>query len=140
MQLWRINAETFRFRVFNKQFVGLDEINVVAITNSSTESETFYIVKKNDSSTLVRIKASNGYYLQAKSEELVTVDVSEVRGWEENDPTVFQLTIAARLQGDFQLTNGYGPIKAAQVMKVGINGCKSVRSCKRFRKSQSFSW
>ncbi|KAI5435823.1 probable glucan 1,3-beta-glucosidase A [Lathyrus oleraceus] len=116
-RLWRINEETFRFRVFNKQFVGLDEINVVAITNSSTESETFYIVKKNDTSTLVRIKASNGYYLQAKSEELVTVDVSEVRGWEDNDPTVFQLTIAARLQGDFQLTNGYGPIKAAQVMK-----------------------
>ncbi|XP_058751089.1 probable glucan 1,3-beta-glucosidase A [Vicia villosa] len=116
-RLWRLNEETFRFRVFNKQFVGLDEIKAVAVTNSSTESETFHIVKQNDNSTLVRIKASNGYYLQAKSEELVTVDVSEVRGWEDNDPTVFELTIAARLQGDFQIANGYGPTKAAQVMK-----------------------
>lgn len=120
MQLWRLNEETFRFRVFNKQFVGLDEIKAVAVTNSSTESETFHIVKQNDNSTLVRIKASNGYYLQAKSEELVTIDVSEVRGWEDNDPTVFELTIAARLQGDFQIANGYGPTKAAHVMKVGI--------------------
>jgi len=64
VQLWRINEETFKFRVFNKQFVGLDEINVVAVSNSSIDSETFHIVKENDNSTLVRIKASNGYFLQ----------------------------------------------------------------------------
>ncbi|GAU34391.1 hypothetical protein TSUD_217310 [Trifolium subterraneum] len=116
-RLWRINKETFRFRVFNKQFVGLDEINVVAVTNSSTDSLTFHIVKENDNSTLVRIKASNGYFVRAKTAELVTVDVSEVKGWRDDDPTVFEMTIATRLQGDFQITNGYGSIKAAQVMK-----------------------
>jgi hypothetical protein len=56
--------------------------------------------------------------LQAKTEELVTIDVSKVRGWRDDDPTVFEMTIAARLQGDFQITNGYGSRKAAQVMKV----------------------
>jgi hypothetical protein len=56
--------------------------------------------------------------LQAKTEELVTVDVSKVKGWRDDDPTVFEMTIAARLQGDFQITNGYGSRKAAQVMKV----------------------
>src|ERR1044072_9412041 len=56
--------------------------------------------------------------LQAKTEELVTVDVSEVSGWKDDDPTIFELAISARLQGEFQVTNGYGPIKAPQVMKV----------------------
>ncbi|KAK2429558.1 hypothetical protein P8452_43155 [Trifolium repens] len=116
-KLWRLNKETFRFRVFNQQFVGLDGINAVAVTNSSTDSATFHIVKENANSTRVRIKASNGYFLQAKTEELVTVDVSKVKGWRDDDPTVFEMTIAARLQGDFQITNGYGSRKAAQVMK-----------------------
>lgn len=116
-KLWRINKETFRFRVFNKQFVGLDGYNVVAVSNSSIDSDTFHIVKENENSTRVRIKAYNGYFLQAKTENLVTADVSEVRGWKNDDPTVFEMNIDARLQGDFQITNGYGPTKAAQVMK-----------------------
>lgn len=64
MQLWRINKNTFRFRVFNKQFVGLDGINVVAVSNTSTHSETFDIVKESNNSSRIRIKASNGYFLQ----------------------------------------------------------------------------
>lgn len=56
--------------------------------------------------------------VQAKTEELVTADVKEVRGWRDDDPTVFVMTIAATLQGEFQVTNGYGPTKAPQVMKV----------------------
>jgi len=60
LQLWRIDKETFKFRVFNKQFVGLDGYNVVTISNSSIDSETFHIVKENDNSILVRIKPSNG--------------------------------------------------------------------------------
>jgi hypothetical protein len=50
--------------VFNQQFVGLDGINAVAVTNSSTDSTTFHIVKENANSTRVRIKASNGYFLR----------------------------------------------------------------------------
>jgi len=50
--------------VFNKQFVGLDGINVVAVSNISTDSLTFHVVKESDNSNRVRIKASNGYFLQ----------------------------------------------------------------------------
>src|ERR1044072_1401720 len=64
VKLWRINEVTFRFRVFNKQFVGLDGINAVAVTKTSTNSETFHVVKESESSSRVRIKASNGYFLQ----------------------------------------------------------------------------
>lgn len=48
----------------------------------------------------------------------MTADVSKVRGWGDDDPTVFVMTIAAMMQGEFQVTNGYGPRKAPQVMKV----------------------
>ena len=58
--------------------------------------------------------------MQAKSEELVTADVPKVSGWREEDPTVFEMTISGRLQGEFQVTNGYGPLKAPQVMKVKL--------------------
>ncbi|KAL2317721.1 hypothetical protein Fmac_031597 [Flemingia macrophylla] len=140
-RLWRINEDTFRFRVFNKQFVGLDGVNVVAVSNISTDSETFHIVKESDNSSRVRIKASNGHFLQAKTEELVSADVSGVSGWGNDDPTVFVMTIAARLQGEFQVTNGYGPTKAPQVMKehwssfivendfklIGSNGLNAAR-------------
>ncbi|XP_028794885.1 probable glucan 1,3-beta-glucosidase A [Neltuma alba] len=115
--LWRIDETTFRFRVFNKQFVGLDGIKVVALVNISTDSETFHIIRKSNDSDRVRIKTSNGFFLQAKTEELVTADVSEVNGWGDDDPTVFLLTISKRMQGEFQVTNGYGPHKAPQVMK-----------------------
>ncbi|XP_057442582.1 probable glucan 1,3-beta-glucosidase A [Lotus japonicus] len=138
-KLWRINEATFRLRVFNKQFVGLDGIKVVA--TSSNTSKTFHIIKENDNSTRVRIKAFNGQFIQAKTEELVTADVSEVNGWEDDDPTVFEMTISSRLQGEFQVTNGYGPIKAPQVMKehwstfiveddfnfIATNGLNAVR-------------
>lgn len=56
--------------------------------------------------------------LQAKTEELVTADALEVSGWGDDDPTVFLLTIAKRMQGEFQVTNGYGPHRATHVMKV----------------------
>ncbi|KAF7816941.1 putative glucan 1,3-beta-glucosidase A [Senna tora] len=116
-RLWRLNESTFRFRVFNKQFVGLDGIKVVAVVNASTNSETFEIVKESDDSERVRIRASNGFFVQAKTEELVTADVSNVSGWGDDDPTIFLMTINSRMQGEFQVTNGYGPYKAPQVMK-----------------------
>ncbi|KAK7385281.1 hypothetical protein VNO78_30996 [Psophocarpus tetragonolobus] len=116
-RLWRLNENTFRFRVFNKQFVGLDGVKVVAFSHTPTNSETFNIVKESDNSNRVRIKASNGYFVQAKKEDLVSADVSSVSGWRDDDPTVFVMTIAGRMHGEFQLTNAYGPTKAPQVMK-----------------------
>lgn len=38
--------------------------------------------------------------------------------WEESDPSVFNMNIVRTLQGEYQLTNGYGPDKAPQVLRV----------------------
>jgi hypothetical protein len=56
--------------------------------------------------------------VQAKTEELVTADYAGNSGWEDNNPSVFVITNAGKLEGEFQVTNGYGPEKAPQVMKV----------------------
>ncbi|KAF7815589.1 putative glucan 1,3-beta-glucosidase A [Senna tora] len=93
-----------------------DGIEVVAVVTNDTESETFEIIKESKDSNRVRIRASNGFYLQAKTEKSVTADIAAVIGWENNDPTVFNLTIVSHIDGDFQLQNGYGA-QAAQVMQ-----------------------
>ncbi|CAL5414886.1 unnamed protein product [Camellia sinensis] len=116
----RINETSFQFRVLNKQFMGLNYttgngIDVVAIANTS--SETFQIVRNSDDLSRVRIKAPNGFFLQVKTEERVAVDSKGDGGWGDSDPSVFIMTISRRLQGEYQLTHGYGPLKASQVMR-----------------------
>lgn len=58
----------FQLRVFNKQFVGLDTtgngINIVVVSNTTGGTETFEIVRKSDDLKRIRIKASNGFFLQ----------------------------------------------------------------------------
>lgn len=56
--------------------------------------------------------------MQVKTEEVVTADVSLVNEWRNDDPTIFVMTISDRMQGEFQITNGYGLKKAPQIMKV----------------------
>ncbi|KAA8538042.1 hypothetical protein F0562_027378 [Nyssa sinensis] len=120
-RLWRINETTFQFRVFNREFVGLDTagngIDIVAVSETPGTSEMFEIVRKSDDLSRVRIKAPNGSFLQVKTEELVTADSKGDGEWGDDDPSVFVMTIAGRLQGEFQVTNGYGRVKAPQVMK-----------------------
>ncbi|KAJ4965932.1 hypothetical protein NE237_017781 [Protea cynaroides] len=121
-KFWRINETTFQFRVFNEQFVGLDDggngINIVAVSNISGTSETFEIVRKSDDLNRVRIRAPNGFFLQVKTEELVTADWEGDGEWRDDDPSVFEMNKVGRtLQGEFQITNGYGPEKAPQVMR-----------------------
>lgn len=65
MQLWRIDESSFNFRVFNKQFVGLrNQGNTVAVSNEPGVSETFQIIRKDGDPNRVRIKATNGLFLQ----------------------------------------------------------------------------
>ncbi|XWS23861.1 hypothetical protein CRYUN_Cryun28dG0051600 [Craigia yunnanensis] len=120
-RLWRINGTALNFRVFEKQFIGLDTngngINIVAVSKTPGNSETFEILRNSDDTNRVRIKASNGYYLQAKTEELVTADSQRGNGWGDGDPSVFVMKMTGRLEGEFQVTNGYGPEKAPQVMR-----------------------
>lgn len=121
MQLWRINESTFNLRTFNKQFIrtsGNGNNVVVAVLNTPGAWETFVMERKPDEPNRVRIKASNGLYLQVRTEEMVTADSGGVTAWGDDDPSVFVMTIAGMMQGEFQVTNGYGPVKASQVMKV----------------------
>ncbi|KAL7085572.1 hypothetical protein ACP275_14G288600 [Erythranthe tilingii] len=116
--LWRINERTFNFRVFNRKFVGINGIDTVALADAPAQTETFEIQRNPDDLNRVRIKAPNGFFLQAKTEDLVTADYEGSNGgWGDDNPSVFLLTISGRLQGEYQLTNGYGPNLAPQVMK-----------------------
>ncbi|GKB92413.1 probable glucan 1,3-beta-glucosidase A, partial [Tanacetum coccineum] len=118
-KLWRINETSFHIRVFNKQFLGLDstEVNLVATSTDSEKSGIFEIIRKSDDPSRVRIKAPNGVFLQAKTENLVTADSKGDGQWGNDDPSVFEMSIAQRFQGEFQVTNGHGPLKAPQIMK-----------------------
>ncbi|KAJ8771626.1 hypothetical protein K2173_026803 [Erythroxylum novogranatense] len=120
-KLWRINQRIFNLRVFDKHFVGLDTngngIDIVAVSSSPGRTETFEIIRNANNESLVRIKASNGLFLQVKSEVLVTADYAGDSNWGDDDPSVFVMTISGRLQGEFQVTNGYGPELAPKVMR-----------------------
>ena len=48
----------------------------------------------------------------------MTADYAGESKWGDDDPSVFVMTIAGRLQGEFQVTNGYGPELAPGVMTV----------------------
>lgn len=67
MQLWRINENSYNFRVSNKQFVGLSRRGtnrIVAMRDAPGVTETFRIVRKDGEPNRVRIEASNGLFLQ----------------------------------------------------------------------------
>ncbi|CAL5437148.1 unnamed protein product [Camellia sinensis] len=117
-KLWRINETSYQLRVCKKQFVGVDSggngIDMVATVADSGRSETFEIVRNSDDR--VRIKAPNGFFLQVKTENLVTADSKGDGSWGNDDQSVFNITITGKLHGEFQLTNGYGPVNAPQVM------------------------
>ncbi|XVE86747.1 hypothetical protein DITRI_Ditri18aG0058400 [Diplodiscus trichospermus] len=115
-RLWRVNESYFNFRVLNKQFIGLGSQGVEAVSDTATDSETFQIVRNDGDLNRVRLRAPNGLFLQAQSETLVTADYSG-SSWDEGDPSVFKMTIISSLHGEFQITNGYGPDKAPEVMQ-----------------------
>lgn len=56
--------------------------------------------------------------MQVKTEELVTANNGGNGGWGDDDPSIFIMKTSGRLEGEFQITNGYGPIMAPQVMRV----------------------
>lgn len=82
LQLWRINETTFNFRVFNKDFVGLDVngngTQVVAVSKTPGSSETFEIIRKPDDLRRVRIKAPNGFFLQVMINVPILVLIVEI--------------------------------------------------------------
>ncbi|KAJ0097191.1 hypothetical protein Patl1_27297 [Pistacia atlantica] len=119
-RLWRINETFFNLRVSNKQFVGLENegqgSKLVAVSTSPKSSEIFQIIRKEDDKNRVHLQASNGQFLQVKSDADITAD-GNGSSWDDDDPSVFTMIIGSGLQGEYQLTNGYGPDKAPQIMK-----------------------
>ncbi|KAL0439739.1 UNVERIFIED_CONTAM: putative glucan 1,3-beta-glucosidase A [Sesamum latifolium] len=120
-RLWRINESTFNFRVHNRDFIGVGSSDqgksAFARTTEAGDDETFVIVRNNENPLRVRIRCSNGLYLQAVSGDSVRGDYGGSDDWSDQNPSVFQMSIVGTLQGEFQLTNAYGPDKAPSVMK-----------------------
>ncbi|EXB39759.1 Glucan 1,3-beta-glucosidase A [Morus notabilis] len=116
-RLWRINESSFNFRSFNKQFVGLENQGqgntLVAVSNDPGNSENFQIVRNDADPNRVRIRAANGLFLQTQTETLVTANY-EGSTWDDNDPSVFEMTIVSTIRGEYQISNGYDPERASQ--------------------------
>jgi hypothetical protein len=56
--------------------------------------------------------------MKVQSETIVTADYQGTTSWADSDPSVFRMKIVRTLQGEYQLTNGLGPVKAPQVLRV----------------------
>ncbi|GMN33688.1 hypothetical protein TIFTF001_004295 [Ficus carica] len=106
--------ETFRF-------VQKDQnARVVAVNNVPGGWETFEIERKAEDRNRIRIKASNGLYLQVQSDTMVSADYGG-SGWEDSNPSVFIMTKRGELGGEYQLTYGLGPDKALQRLQEHRN-------------------
>ncbi|KAF8666966.1 hypothetical protein HU200_053133 [Digitaria exilis] len=119
-KLWRINETTFNFRTSGSEFVGIGASDglIVATATSPGLPETFQIVRCPFDKNRVRIKAANGYFVQAIATGEVIADYGEPTRWSDWDASVFLMTtVGEQMQGEFQLCNGYGADKAASVLR-----------------------
>lgn len=48
----------------------------------------------------------------------MTADSKGDGNWGDDDPSIFVITNDVGLRGEYQVTNGYGPVRAPQVMQV----------------------
>ncbi|KAJ8544059.1 hypothetical protein K7X08_025677 [Anisodus acutangulus] len=120
-KLRRVSESVFQFRTAQGQFLTCsgDGASVTATAESSSDSETFYLER--NSNNRVHIKLKSGTYIQASNDNVLTADFRGTPGWDDN-PATFEMTIVGKLQGDYQLANGYGHDKAKEVLKRhGIN-------------------
>ncbi|KAI6699619.1 hypothetical protein NL676_013943 [Syzygium grande] len=103
---WRISDKKFNLRVFNKQFVGLQDqgTTVVAVSSTPSTSVTFDIIRKPNDPIRVRLRASNGRFLQVKSLTEVMADYNGGTSRDDNDPSVFEMNTVGGLQGEYQIT------------------------------------
>ncbi|GFS46765.1 hypothetical protein Acr_00g0104040 [Actinidia rufa] len=126
LRLWRINETSFNFRLENKKFLGLDTAgsHIVSVSTAPTASETFEILRHHHQSSRVRIKASNGFFLQVNKERVIAHSGGN-GGWGDDDPTVFEIEIRRQLDGEFQVTNGYGP-RAPKIMSRISSSCRAT--------------
>lgn len=121
-KIWRVRDGTYQLRAFNKQFVRAVNAgggSVDAVTNTPEEWETFQIIRNPSNKNQVHIKAYNGMYLQAQSQDQLTADFQGKPGWNDGNAATFEMNVVTGdngIGGEYQLTNGLGPDKAPQVM------------------------
>ncbi|CAN6340088.1 unnamed protein product [Urochloa humidicola] len=119
-KLWRINETTFNFRTSGNQFMGIGASDGIIVATATTPSlpETFQIIRCPFDKNRVRIKAANGYFVQAIATGEVIADYGEPTRWSDWDASVFLMTkVGQQLQGEYQLCNGYGTDKATPVLR-----------------------
>lgn len=119
-KLWRLNDTTFNFRTSGSQFVGIGASDGIIVATATTPGlpETFQIVRCPFDKNRVRIKAANGYFVQAIATGEVIADYGEPTRWSDFDASVFLMTtVGQQLQGEYQLCNGYGADKAAPLLR-----------------------
>ncbi|KAL8491390.1 hypothetical protein ACS0TY_023133 [Phlomoides rotata] len=98
----------------NKDFLDGTGVQLKSVTVGK------YLCAESGGGTIIvanRSAASGWETFSVKTEELVSADYEGNGGWGDDNPSVFLLTISGRLQGEYQITNGYGPLLAPQVMK-----------------------
>ncbi|CAN4126754.1 unnamed protein product [Withania somnifera] len=116
-KLWRVSESVFQFRTAQGQFLSCngDGDSVTATAESVSDSETFYLERNFNNRAHIKLKS--GTYIQASNDNVLTADFTGTPGWDDN-PATFEMTIVGKLQGDYQLANGYGHDKAKEVLKA----------------------
>ncbi|KAA8522501.1 hypothetical protein F0562_013138 [Nyssa sinensis] len=66
---------------------------------------------------VVERNTNSKFNAAAKTDSSVTADYGGNSDWRNQNPSVFRMKIVKTLKGEFQVTNGYGPDKAPQVMR-----------------------
>ncbi|KAK6130701.1 hypothetical protein DH2020_035555 [Rehmannia glutinosa] len=102
----------------NKDFLDGTSVQLKSVTVGK------YLSAENGGGTIIvanRTTASDWETFTVKTEELVSADYEGDGGWGNDNPSVFLLNITGRMQGEYQVTNGYGPRLAPKVMKEHWN-------------------
>ncbi|XP_026456821.1 uncharacterized protein LOC113357588 [Papaver somniferum] len=124
-RLWRVSQSEYQFRAPKGQFLTVTLASFLSCTGKGASvmatsklpslNETFTIERS--SFGRVRIKHSSGTYLQASSEDELKADYVGTPGFNDGSAAIFNMTfVGENLQGEYQLSNGYGLKNATKVL------------------------
>ncbi|KAL6599025.1 hypothetical protein ACP70R_045889 [Stipagrostis hirtigluma subsp. patula] len=119
-KLWRIDETTFNLRAFKRQFVGVRGDGAVVATIGCAAGAGGDVP---DRAQRRRQEQGPDQGVQrallaaVKKDYTVAADYGESTNWGDDDPSVFAMTSLGDMHGEFQICNGYGPAKAASVLR-----------------------
>ncbi|KAI3934938.1 hypothetical protein MKW92_013131 [Papaver armeniacum] len=117
-RLWRISDTEYQFRTYNGHFLSCDGKGapVTAKSNYPPSSAETFTVDRYDHDK-VRIRHSSGSYLQASPGNELKADYDGIPGWDNGNAAIFEMTFDGKnMQGDYQLSNGYGSEEAKKLL------------------------